>query len=63
VDASDPLLIAEAIAGMVKHHSEIRSMVDSRRILADSYRITNTTNFLEAAIVGAIDRRRTQSIA
>ena len=63
VDASDSRLIAVAIARMVQHYSEMRAVVDDRRGLADGYRISNTTNFLETAIVAAIERLRGQSVA
>jgi glycosyltransferase involved in cell wall biosynthesis len=61
VDASNPTLIAAAIAKLVKDREEITATVESRRSLADNYRISNTTGILETAIVRASERR--QSIA
>ncbi len=58
VDASDPPLIAEAIARMVQQYRDICTVVGDRRSLADQYHISNTTNFFEKAIDGAIERLR-----
>lgn len=61
VDASSPTLIAEAIAELVKDRKKIAAAVESRRNLANYYRISNTTRILEATILHAIEPR--QSIA
>jgi hypothetical protein len=57
VDASNPALIAAAIARLVKGRQDIAATVDSRRSMADNYRISNTAKILETAIVCAGDRR------
>jgi glycosyltransferase involved in cell wall biosynthesis len=57
VGASNPTLIAAAIAKLVKSRREITAEVESRRSMADYYRISNTTKFLEAAIVRASEQR------
>jgi glycosyltransferase involved in cell wall biosynthesis len=61
VDASSPTLIADAIAKLVKDRQEIAAAVQSRRDLANNYRISNTARILESAILRAIEPR--QSIA
>src|SRR5262249_44750806 len=37
VDAGNPALIAEAIADMIRHHSQLRARVDGRRSQAENY--------------------------
>jgi hypothetical protein len=56
-NASNPTSIAAALAKLVKHRKEIAATVESRRSLTNNYRISNTTKFLEAAIVRVSERR------
>lgn len=57
VNASNPALIAAAIARLIEDRQEQVATIESCRRLADNYRVSNTTGLLETAIVGASERR------